>query len=41
MDPTCQQGTVQPGGVSVMVWGVCIWLDMGPLIRLETTLEGD
>ncbi|GBM47074.1 hypothetical protein AVEN_179798-1 [Araneus ventricosus] len=41
MDPTCQQGTVQSGGVSVMVWAVCRWLDMRPLICLETTLAGD
>ncbi|GFU83578.1 transposable element Tcb2 transposase [Trichonephila clavipes] len=41
MDPTCQQGTVQAGGGSVMVWSVCIWRDMGPLIRLDTTLKGD
>ena len=41
MDPTCQQGTVQAGGGSVMVWGVCSWRDMGPLIRLDTTLTGD
>ncbi|GBM28288.1 hypothetical protein AVEN_233164-1 [Araneus ventricosus] len=24
-----------------MVWNVCSWRDMGPLIRLETTLTGD
>ncbi|PRD23477.1 UNVERIFIED_CONTAM: hypothetical protein NCL1_46232 [Trichonephila clavipes] len=24
-----------------MVWGVCSWRDMGPLIRLDTTLTGD
>ncbi|GBM34687.1 hypothetical protein AVEN_191842-1 [Araneus ventricosus] len=24
-----------------MVWDVCIWRNMGPLIRLETTLTGD
>ncbi|GBM27770.1 hypothetical protein AVEN_183073-1 [Araneus ventricosus] len=24
-----------------MVWDVCSWRDMGPLIRLETTLTGD
>ncbi|GBM39757.1 hypothetical protein AVEN_107174-1 [Araneus ventricosus] len=24
-----------------MVWDVCNWRDMGPLIRLETTLRGD
>ncbi|GFT12213.1 transposable element Tcb2 transposase [Trichonephila clavipes] len=41
MDPTCQQGTVQAGGGSVMVWGVFIWRDMGPLIRPHTTLAGD
>ncbi|GBM93664.1 hypothetical protein AVEN_132447-1 [Araneus ventricosus] len=35
------RGTVQSGGASVMVWDVCSWRDMGPLIRLETTLTGD
>ncbi|GBN80718.1 Transposable element Tcb2 transposase [Araneus ventricosus] len=40
MDPTCQQWTVQAGGGSVMVWGVCSWRDMGPLIRLYATLTG-
>ncbi|GBM29387.1 hypothetical protein AVEN_253909-1 [Araneus ventricosus] len=39
--PVCQQGTVQFGGASVIVWDVCSWRDMGPLIRLETTLTGD
>ncbi|GBL76368.1 hypothetical protein AVEN_53153-1 [Araneus ventricosus] len=24
-----------------MVWDVCRWRDMGPLIRLETTLTGE
>ncbi|GBL74163.1 hypothetical protein AVEN_231050-1 [Araneus ventricosus] len=24
-----------------MVWDVCSWRDMGPLIRLETTLTGE
>ncbi|GBO46250.1 hypothetical protein AVEN_158495-1 [Araneus ventricosus] len=38
--PVCQQGNVQSGGASVMVWNVCSWRDMGPLIRLETTLTG-
>ncbi|GBM46287.1 hypothetical protein AVEN_139844-1 [Araneus ventricosus] len=38
MAPICQQGTVQSGRASVMVWSVCIGLDMGPLIRLETSL---
>ncbi|GFV25266.1 transposable element Tcb2 transposase [Trichonephila clavipes] len=41
MDPTCQQGTVQADGGSVIVWGVCSWRDMEPLIRLDTTLIGD
>ncbi|GFX07450.1 transposable element Tcb2 transposase [Trichonephila clavipes] len=41
MDTTCQQGTVQAGGDSVMVWDVCSWRDMGPLIRLDMTLTGD
>ncbi|GFW81717.1 transposable element Tcb2 transposase [Trichonephila clavipes] len=41
MDLTCQQGTVQAGGGSVMVWGVCSWRDMGSLIRPDTTLTGD
>ncbi|GBM54985.1 hypothetical protein AVEN_82533-1 [Araneus ventricosus] len=40
MDPTCQQGTVQSGGASVMVWGLCSWGEMGSLIRLETALTG-
>ncbi|GBO34914.1 hypothetical protein AVEN_46787-1, partial [Araneus ventricosus] len=35
------EGTVQSGGASVMVWDVCSWRDMEPLIRLETTLTGD
>ncbi|GFV69216.1 transposable element Tcb2 transposase [Trichonephila clavipes] len=38
MYPTCQQGTAQAGEDSVMVRGVCSWCDMGPLIRLDTTL---
>ncbi|GFV53113.1 transposable element Tcb2 transposase [Trichonephila clavipes] len=41
MDLTCQQGTIQAGGGSVMVWGVCSWHDMGPLICLDTTLTCD
>ncbi|GFV43906.1 transposable element Tcb2 transposase [Trichonephila clavipes] len=41
MDPTCQQGTFQASGGSVMVWGVCSWRDMGPLMCLDTTLTGD
>lgn len=30
--------TMHRGGCSVMVWGVCSWSDMGPLMRLDTTL---
>ncbi|GFW11383.1 uncharacterized protein TNCV_3809031 [Trichonephila clavipes] len=41
MDLTCQQGTVQAGGGSVMVWGMRTGCDMGPPIRLELTLIGD
>ncbi|GFV57448.1 transposable element Tcb2 transposase [Trichonephila clavipes] len=41
MNFTCQPRTVQVGGGSVMVWGVCSWRDMGPLIRLDTTLTSD
>ena len=40
MDPSCLQGTVQAGGGSVMVWGVCSWHDMRPLIRLDSTKTG-
>ncbi|GBN40406.1 hypothetical protein AVEN_51954-1 [Araneus ventricosus] len=39
--PCLSTGTVQSGGASVMVWEVCSWRDMGPLISLETTLTGD
>ncbi|GBM72196.1 hypothetical protein AVEN_203273-1 [Araneus ventricosus] len=41
LEPACQQGTIQSGGAFVMVWDVCSCRDMGPLIRLETTLIGD
>ncbi|GFU94189.1 transposable element Tcb2 transposase [Trichonephila clavipes] len=41
MDRKCEQGTVQACGGSVMVWSICIWRDMGPLIRLDTTLTGE
>ncbi|GFT14344.1 transposable element Tcb2 transposase [Trichonephila clavipes] len=41
MDSTCQQGTFQVGRGSVMVLGACNWLDMGPLICVDTTLTGD
>ncbi|GFS88908.1 uncharacterized protein TNCV_5037741 [Trichonephila clavipes] len=39
--PVCQQGTVQASEGSVMVWGVCSWRNMGPLIHLDTTLISD
>ncbi|GFX00085.1 uncharacterized protein TNCV_3080811 [Trichonephila clavipes] len=41
MDLTCQQGTVQTGEGCVMVRGVCSRCDMGPHVRLHTTLAGD
>ncbi|GFU89669.1 transposable element Tcb2 transposase [Trichonephila clavipes] len=41
MGPTCQQGTVQAGGGSVIIWGVCKWVDMEPLICIDTTLTGN
>ena len=28
-------------GCSVMVWSVCSWNDLGPLICLDTALTGD
>ncbi|GBM78951.1 hypothetical protein AVEN_167656-1, partial [Araneus ventricosus] len=34
-------GTVQSGGAPVMVWNVCSWRDMGPLVLPETTLTAD
>ncbi|GBN20775.1 hypothetical protein AVEN_109182-1 [Araneus ventricosus] len=39
--PCLSTGTIQSGGASVIIWDVCSWSDMGPLIRLETTLTGD
>ncbi|GFT84928.1 transposable element Tcb2 transposase [Trichonephila clavipes] len=41
METTCQQRTVQAGGASVLVWGVCSWHAMGPLIRLDRILTGE
>ena len=40
MDPACQVGTVQAGGLSVMVWGAFSWHGMGPLVVLDATLTG-
>lgn len=37
---TCQQGSVQSGVASVMIWDVYIWCDMVSLIRLQMTLTG-
>ncbi|GFX90586.1 transposable element Tcb2 transposase [Trichonephila clavipes] len=41
MDPKCQQGTVQARKGSVIVRGMSSWHDMGPMIRLDTTLTGN
>ncbi|KAJ8890417.1 hypothetical protein PR048_009925 [Dryococelus australis] len=41
MDPGCQQGTVQAGGGSVMVWGVSTCLGLGPLVHVPTKLNGN
>ncbi|GBO22627.1 hypothetical protein AVEN_77607-1 [Araneus ventricosus] len=39
--PCLSTGDVQSGGASVMIWDVCSWRDMGPLIRLKTTQTSD
>jgi hypothetical protein len=41
IDIACQQGTFQAGGGSLMVWGMCSYSYMGPLIHLDTTLTGN
>lgn len=41
MEPTCQQRVVQVGRISEVVWSVCSWLHMGPLIHLQTILAGN
>ncbi|GFV90335.1 transposable element Tcb2 transposase [Trichonephila clavipes] len=41
MDPNSQQGTVNAGGGSVMVWSVCSCRNMGPLIRLGMALTSE
>lgn len=41
MNSTCQQGMVQPGEISVVVWGVYCWHIMDYLIRLEAILTGN
>lgn len=35
MDPSCQQGTVQAGGGSIMVWAVFTWHGLGSLVQLN------
>lgn len=34
-DPTCHQETVQADAASVMVWGVCNWHTLEPVVRLD------
>lgn len=41
MKPTCQQGTVQAGGTSVMVCSMCSWHNMRPPICLKMALTDD
>ena len=41
MNASCQQGTVQAGGGSVMVWGVFIWNGLGPLVQLNRSLTAN
>jgi hypothetical protein len=41
MDTSCQQGTMQSGGGSILVWGVFIWHGLIPLVRLNTSLTGN
>ncbi len=38
MDPSCQQGTVQAGGGSIMVWAVFTWGGLGLLVQLNGSL---
>ena len=40
MDPSCQQGTVQAGGGSIMLWAVFTWNGLGPLVKLNQSLTG-
>ncbi|GFW75864.1 transposable element Tcb2 transposase [Trichonephila clavipes] len=35
---SCLQGTFQAGGDSVMEWGVCSLHEMGPFMRLHSTM---
>ncbi|MBJ5103516.1 transposase [Salmonella enterica subsp. enterica serovar Agona] len=40
MDPSCQQGTLQAGGGGILVWGLFRWTEMGPLVRVTSSLTG-
>ncbi|MBJ5491542.1 transposase [Salmonella enterica subsp. enterica serovar Derby] len=40
MDPSCQQGTLQAGGGGILVWGLFTWTEMGPLVRVTSSLTG-
>ena len=39
MDPSCLVSTVQAGGAGVMVWGICSWHTLGPLVPIEHRLN--
>lgn len=41
MDPSCQQGSVQAGGGSIMMWAVFTWNGLGPLVQLHWSLTGN
>jgi hypothetical protein len=40
-DPRNQQGIVQAGGGSILVWCVFTCRELVPLLRLNTSLSGD
>ncbi|MBJ3215703.1 transposase [Salmonella enterica subsp. enterica serovar Corvallis] len=40
MDPSCQQGTLQACGDGILVWGLFTGTDMGPLVRVTSSLTG-
>ncbi|GBO17372.1 hypothetical protein AVEN_68729-1 [Araneus ventricosus] len=35
MDASCQQGTVEAGGSSIMVWAVLTWQGLSPIVKLN------
>ena len=39
IDPSCQQGTVQAGDGSILVWGVFSWHGLGPVVHLNMSLS--